>query len=323
MSEAQSGHIVLAAYHPDQKMLERQLQTLMKQTLSDWSCEIGIDGTDPDARDRITALVAHDDRFSVSMFEERRGFYRNFERLLERVPRNVAWVALADQDDDWFPEKLARLVPRLEQSSLVFGQAYVVENGNESGRPPLAERHVGSLAATMIDNQVTGSLSVLRRKLLDVALPFPAATDVAFHDHWLGICALVSDGVTSYPDAVQNYIQHSANVIGEEKDLGLVARVGTLGSLAGRSLAQKLNYLSVHRWGWRVGIAKSILQQASALRPHDRWLLERYALNRLSIAYLCSTVGCIMRRDVPMLRAFALILGAAHAPRVKVPRAQG
>ena len=317
MSEAQSGHIVLAAYHPDQKMLERQLETLMKQTLSDWSCEIGIDGTDPDARDRITALVAHDDRFSVSMFEERRGFYHNFERLLERVPPNVAWVALADQDDDWFPEKLARLVPRLEQSSLVFGQAYVIENGNENGRPPLAERHVRSLAATMIDNQVTGSLSVLRRELLDVALPFPAATDVAFHDHWLGICALVSDGVTSCPEVVQNYVQHAANVIGDQKHLGLRVRLGMLGSLAGHSLAQKLNYLSIHRWGWRVGVARSILNRVSGLRPRDRRILEQYAANRLSIAYVCSTVGRILRRDVPTLRAFALIIGAAHASRVK------
>lgn len=317
MIEDGPGFVVLAAYRPNLELLRRQIETLSAQTVTNWTCEIGIDGDDAETRDRILELVGHDARFTVSMFEDRLGFYRNFERLLQRVPRAAAWVALADQDDDWYPEKFERLVPLLETASLAFGQAYVVNFGDDASQALLAERHIEGLAATMIDNQVTGSLAVFRRDLLDIALPFPRETDVAFHDHWLGICALVSDGIATTPTAVQNYVQHSANVIGEEKPSSLRTRMGDLDTTAGNSVVNRLDYISNHRWGWRVNVARSLLAQSRTLEAPDQAVLEMYARNRVSPALVKSTLGCVARRDVPVLRAFALLAGAARAPFVR------
>ena len=46
---------------------------------------------------------------------------------------------------------------------------------------------LGELLAT---NVVTGAACLVRRDVLDVALPFPRELDDCFHDHWLACCAL-------------------------------------------------------------------------------------------------------------------------------------
>ena len=47
--------------------------------------------------------------------EAKLGFYGNFERALSLVPANAELIALADQDDEWYPEKLEVLATRLER----------------------------------------------------------------------------------------------------------------------------------------------------------------------------------------------------------------
>ena len=43
------------------------------------------------------------------------------------------------------------------------------------------------LLSLLVANSVTGAASLLRRELLDYALPFPPAQFAHFHDHWLGL----------------------------------------------------------------------------------------------------------------------------------------
>ena len=122
-------------------------------------------------------------------FDDNLGVYRHFERLLALVPTDeVAWVALADQDDDWYPTKLARLLPALDLPGVaaVVGRARVVADGRDKG---LTKRRVGGFASTLLINQVTGSLAIFRPEVVAAALPFPPGNDDAIHDHWLAVCA--------------------------------------------------------------------------------------------------------------------------------------
>ena len=54
--------------------------------------------------------MAGDPRFVVSRSPERLHFYRNFERALALAPPNADYVAMADQDDFWHPDKLETLL---------------------------------------------------------------------------------------------------------------------------------------------------------------------------------------------------------------------
>lgn len=320
MKSSSTGHIALAVFKPDLELLRRQLESLAAQSVTDWTCEIGIDGPDAPARDEILTIIDGDPRFTVSMFTERVGFYRNFERLLTRVPVSAQWIALSDQDDLWFPQKLELLVPSLASASLVVGEANVVARDHVGPALEQTSRRIGTLASTMIDNQVTGSLAVFRSDLLELALPFPPATDVAYHDHWLGVCALVSHGVESVPEIVQDYVQHDSNVIGEETGRGIGPRIAALNGKGKSSIGHKLDYISEHRWGWRVNMATSVLNSGETLADHDRSVLEQYSAGRFSGGLFRSVTAQILRRQVPALRASALLVGSARAPRKQTAR---
>ena len=111
--------------------------------------------------------MGDDPRFEVVGWDDNLGFYLNFERLLAAVPDDVAWVALSDQDDRWYPDKLERLVPLLDDATLATGQARVVSWPD--GRVVLDRTAAGSCRrrTSSFENQVSGALCVFRRELLD------------------------------------------------------------------------------------------------------------------------------------------------------------
>ncbi|WP_461475030.1 glycosyltransferase [Microbacterium sp. HJ5] len=313
---AEPGWICLAVYKPDPALLAEQLSSIRAQSLRTWTCEIGIDGADPAARELVRRLTEDDERFRVTEFADNVGFYRNFERLLGRVPREIAWVALSDQDDRWYPGKFETLVPFLGSAALVTGQAQIVDRTGEEIAAPTLRRVVG-MAGELIDNQVTGSLCLFRRTLLDVALPFPAPTDAAYHDHWLAVCALAAGGITISPEFVQGYVQHDANVIGEERGSSVRARFHRLAARSEEGGGGRLEYLRANRWGWRVRMAGALLTRRPDVDRDARRTLQAVAADRLSPSLLGAFVGAVARREAPALRALALLIGAGwFRPRI-------
>jgi len=267
------GAIVLAAFRPDPELFRIQLESIRDQTLRDWECLIGADGGPAEVRRLVQTIVGDDRRFQVLGWEDNVGFYLNFERLLAAVPEGVAWVALSDQDDRWYPDKLERLVPLLDHCTLATGQARVITwpEGRVLAR---TDRRVVPLRALVVQNQVTGGLSVLRRDLLDVALPFPRFRTVTqLHDHWLGVCASAVDAYTVTDVVVQDYIQHGQNVVGEGPGPMAAARAAWAGLVAdaegaeGRhgplTLARRSHRLS---FGWRQVMVETIRQRMRADR---------------------------------------------------------
>jgi len=214
-----AGWIVLAAFHPAPRLFERQIASIAGQTLTDFRCLIGLDGRDSDTLALARGLVSEDARFEVREYETNLGFYRHFERLLTAVPTSAPWVALSDQDDFWYPTRLARLVAPFADPSVSAstGQARVVTDDGRVVRENTSRRAVG-LADLFLQNEVTGSLAVFRRDVVERAIPFPVCeTKAAYHDHWLGVCAAALGEIKVLADPVQDYVQHSSNVVGESK----------------------------------------------------------------------------------------------------------
>lgn len=258
-SERPHGAIVLAAYSPDPELFGIQLRSLAQQSVRDWECIISVDGERAPVEALVAEIVGDDERFRVIGDGSRRGFYLNFEHGLAAVPADAAWIALADQDDRWNEDKLARLLPHLDEVSLVSGQARLVQHpsGEVTG---VTDRQDRGPAHMLLSNQVTGSLCVFDRELLDVALPFPrVSTRVATHDHWLGVVAGALRGTRIVDDVVQDYVQHDANVFGDPSRIesaGIAASVRNVlgqakrfeGSRSPKALARMTFWTYV---GWR------------------------------------------------------------------------
>lgn len=268
------GVVALAAYRPDWELFRTQLRSIQDQTHTHFHCLISADGGFAEVRDFVDRELGGDERFRVIGFEERLGFYGNFERVLRHVPDETAWVALSDQDDSWYPSKLETLLPHLNDVSLVAAQARVVRLPGNDVVAESTQRKDVDLQALLAQNQVTGSLCVFRRDLLDLALPFPRLNTIAqVHDHWLAVCAKATGGALVIEDVVQDYVQHGGNVLGEVGGRKSIAKsfehVTALsrkfqGSSSPLALLRTANDLS---FGWRRVMADALRERVAAGSP--------------------------------------------------------
>lgn len=186
--------VCLAVHRPDPELLRRQLASLDAQTYAD------------------RVLVREDDDAGL-------GAYRAFERCLARAPADAAFVAPCDQDDVWHSDKLAVLVAALERTGALLAYCdlrIVRPDGTVLSETYWTDRDNGAndMGDLLVTNVVTGAASVLRRRVLDVALPFPPEVDGSYHDHWLALCALALGDIAYVDRPLVDYVQHGANVVG-------------------------------------------------------------------------------------------------------------
>lgn len=210
--------ICLATYDPPLDLLELQLASIAAQTHRDFVCVVSDDASPAPKVEALLRLTAGDPRFQVFRNERRLGFRGNFEACLARVPEGAQFVALADQDDRWYPGKLERCLAAFQPSvELVYSDVRVVTRDGRVVSDTFwtwRRNDPGDLGALLLLNAVPGAASVFRAGLLELVLPFPAATATPFHDHWIACVALAHGALAHVPAPLQDYRQHAGNALG-------------------------------------------------------------------------------------------------------------
>ncbi len=210
--------ICMAVYDPEPVAFERQVASIRAQRRGDWICIVNDDGSSEAGRQTIARVVGDDPRFQVFCNPANQGFYRNFETTLARVPDGIEFIALADQDDLWYADKLDALVDALSgEAWLAYSDMRIVDaDGGEVSPSYWGYRlnRFDDLDLMLVANTVTGAACMMRRSLFDVLLPFPPRVGEAFHDHWIA-CAALAGGSIAYVDRpLYDYVQHGASIIG-------------------------------------------------------------------------------------------------------------
>ncbi len=210
--------ICMATYEPDLEAFARQIDSILAQTHDNWICIVNDDGSTPDRYARIKELCGKDPRFFVYQNTNNQGFYRNFETCLKRVPDTISFVALADQDDYWYPEKLQRCLERFDsETQLVYSDMRIIdENGSVISDTYWKRRknNYTKLDVLLIANTITGAASMFRAALIDQLIPFPERIGHSFHDHWIGLVALATGRIEYIDEPLYDYIQYEDSVIG-------------------------------------------------------------------------------------------------------------
>ena len=252
--------ICMATYEPRREQLERQIDSIRVQSNEDWICVVSDDCSSPEALAILERTVAGDPRFTISHSTCRLGFYRNFERALRMIPDGPELVAFADQDDRWDPDKLDALIKTLKANpgaALAYTDMRIATDAGEI----LSDTHwylrrncCDDMASMLVANTVTGAASMFRRELLAVGLPFPPAQpgQLAYHDHWLALCALALGEIAYLDRPTYDYTRHHDSVT-------IQAQREWLAPGRGRAGRAKLRWRRVtrrfRRWsegfGWR------------------------------------------------------------------------
>jgi hypothetical protein len=195
----------------------------------------------------VVRRFAEDAPFDVRLEvnEQRLGSTTNFAKAVARA--GGRYIALADQDDVWYPAKLRRLLEELEEDptlTLVFSDADLIgEDGRELGRRLWETRLVGRVLRRnpVVPGQLfarraltTGCTMMLRRRAVEAALPFPEELEgpvgVMRHDRWLSLVAAAVGTVRALPEPMLGFRVHPGQQTG-------VLMGGELTDALGRSAA--------------------------------------------------------------------------------------
>jgi glycosyltransferase involved in cell wall biosynthesis len=209
--------ICMATYNPPPDLFQRQVDSIRAQSCRDWVCYVSDDCSGEEGVVALRSTLADDPRFVLSRSEARLGFYNNFERALGMVPPQAQFVAMADQDDFWHPDKLESLLAKIGEAKLVYSDARIVaRDGTLISETYWSRRrnNHSSLTSLLVANAVTGAASLLRREVLDYALPFPPAQFAHFHDHWIGLTALSLGDIAFVDRPLYDYVQHGRASLG-------------------------------------------------------------------------------------------------------------
>ena len=218
---ADAGHrivICMACWEPDPDRFRRQIDSIKAQTMKSWHCIINDDASSDESWLRVNEIIGDDQRFSLFRNEENLGFYANFEVALSRVPVDVDFIALADQDDDWYEEKLETTIQAFDDcTTLAYCDMRIVDEKGSvlretywSGR----KNNYWDAEVLFLANTVTGAASVFRRNLLDDILPFPQPVGQVFHDHWIACVARCRGDLAYVDQRLYDYYQYGSSVIG-------------------------------------------------------------------------------------------------------------
>lgn len=194
--------VLMATYQPNEVWLSAQISSIRGQC--------GVD----------VHLVCHEDRMG-------KGACANFAALLKNSQAH--YVAFADQDDVWVPDKLLQCLTemhRLEERwgkdvpLLVFSDARVVDADlNELASSLFRRIHIDprrNLPRQLIlQNTAYGNTMLFNAALRDLVNPIPE--DAVMHDHWTMLVASSFGHIGYVPEPLVLYRQHGNNIFGGVK----------------------------------------------------------------------------------------------------------
>lgn len=205
--------IAMCTYNGE-KYLREQLDSLLSQTHTNIEIIIVDDGSNDLTIQIATEYQRQDSRISVFQNEQNLGFVKNFEKAISLC--SGEFIALADQDDVWIPEKIEMLLNSIEDGMLVYSDAELVDAelvplGKNLLNPAKMNPIEGkNNKAFIFGNCVSGNTMMFRKELVDVALPIPA--DVPFHDNYFAFYASTCGGIQYVDKALVRYRQHGNNI---------------------------------------------------------------------------------------------------------------
>jgi len=197
------------------KYLEEQLNSIIHQTRQPDEIVICDDRSKDDSIEIAQRTLENwNGIIRIVRNEKNLGFVKNFEKAISFCHGDI--IFLSDQDDVWKANKIEVIVKTFEKNpdaAMVFHDSELVDKNLHPlfpsfWRNTLAFDHSKFLARNYkklcIDNIIQGSACAFRRKVFELAVPFP---EPAYHDEWLGLVALLIGEIIPVNKCLMQYRQ--------------------------------------------------------------------------------------------------------------------
>jgi glycosyltransferase involved in cell wall biosynthesis len=214
-----------------ERFLPRQLASILGQTRLPDELVV-VDDASFDASPEIVKSFAETAPFDVRLIRSdvQRGSTRSFGTGIEAATGDL--IMLADQDDLWLPQKVARLEAVFQGSSgttFAFTDALLIDEDDVAAPQTLwqSRRFSPALQAQVRRHPfrqlshrflATGCTMAFRADLARVVLPFPESVDehadAMLHDRWISIVLSAPGHVAVVPEPLVAYRIHSSQQVG-------------------------------------------------------------------------------------------------------------
>jgi glycosyltransferase involved in cell wall biosynthesis len=211
---------ILVSTYQGERFLREQLDSLLLQSEKDIRILVRDDGS----KDRTQAILAEyagrDSRLEF-FAGENLGVVGSFFELLRRSSGEAEVLFLCDQDDFWFPSKVARAREQLKASGadFYFSRLQYVDGTLQRLGQSAAPKRL-SFQSALVENMATGCSVAFTQRLRTMALKgLPEETEhCLMHDWWLYLLATATSKVVWDTEPSLMYRQHGANVVGAHAD---------------------------------------------------------------------------------------------------------
>ena len=218
--------VVLPAYN-GVSYIQEQIASIYHQTLRPQRVLVRDDGSTDGTKELLLFLQQkYGSWLTFLPADSNLGCVANVNLLLENT--SAQYVALADQDDIWLPDKLESSLKLLQQLECCHGRStpllihtdldLIRCDGSRfditySQHQRIDPRRT-SLDQLVLTNVVTGCSVLMNKALLRKALPIPQ--EALMHDWWLALVACASGAIGYLQSPLVLYRQHNANILGAQ-----------------------------------------------------------------------------------------------------------
>lgn len=209
--------VAMATYN-GAKYIREQIDSILNQTIQDIELVICDDCSSDDTIEILEAYANRDTRVIVYSNSHNLGFKKNFENVISKC--RGKFIALADQDDIWYPNHLELLMNAMDDScQLVCGKPEFVDENNctipvefnyfKMNLPPNSnEGHARHIFLDMSTYQ--GAAMLARNTFFEKSLPIPDG--VNYHDSWFAALACFLGGINYVNTPILRYRRHSDSI---------------------------------------------------------------------------------------------------------------
>ena len=230
-------HCVILCTYNGEKYLEKQIKSIMEQDREDFCLLYSDDGSTDSTKAILQSLQ---EKYGRRMRAFPRPMHsgspaKHFLSILSALAKgeveteNLEYIFLADQDDEWFPDKLSKTISVIKEEERKFGESLPIlchtdcslvnsrgellaKSYRRYQKLPGASYRFSRL---LLQNHVTGASVGINKALLQYCKEIPE--QVKMHDHWLALLANCFGEIQYLPYASYAYRQHGENVLGAKK----------------------------------------------------------------------------------------------------------
>ncbi|MCZ0960532.1 glycosyltransferase family 2 protein [Paracoccus benzoatiresistens] len=260
---------ILLASHQGAAFIGAQLQSIADQTHGNWRLIVSDDGSKDGTRDIVAGFAASRPAGQVQLIDgPRRGATQNFLHLLSVAPDGI--IAFCDQDDVWFPDKLARACRALapHDGPVHYAARTII---TDDGLTPVAEsRHFPrplGFRNALVQAIMAGNTSVFNAEaaaILRCCVGPAQDHDVQSHDWWAYQVTAGAGAVLLHDKRpALFYRQHGRSEMGRNDTV--------------RAMSQRIAMLLAGNYGgWLAANHAALDAVRSELLPENRRILDSF-----------------------------------------------